>query len=105
MEQRCIGIVCSSDQRRRNQLGQRFSETAIANQAELGQHLVEPGSRLRRDAARAVEGAPVDGPAVDEARAEFGDQIARIPSTWRSDGLEGHYMAISRASAAARGIE
>ncbi len=69
MKQRRVGIIRNRDHRRRNQLRQSFGEPAVADQAKLGQHLIEPCPRLRCDAACPVESAPVDCSAIDKMHA------------------------------------
>ena len=77
-EQRLVGVVCRRHQRCRDQLRQRLGEPALADQAELRQHPVEPAAGLGGDAARALQGALVDGAAVDQRRAEPGQRLGGI---------------------------
>ena len=77
-EQGLVGIVCRRDERGRDQLRQRLGEPALADQAELGQHPVEPAAGLGGDAARPFQRALVDGAAVDQRRAEPGQRLGGI---------------------------
>ena len=90
MKERRFRVIRGTDEGRRNQLRQGFGEPAVADQAELGQHLVEPAAGLGRNAARAVEGAPIDRAAVDKARAELWRSGRRHPDAVRKDRLKGH---------------
>ena len=89
-EQRLLGIVSRRDKRRRNKLRQGFGEPALADQPELRQHPVEPAPGLGGDAARALQGALVDGAAVDQDRAEPGQRLGGVLRSRGGSRLEGH---------------
>src|SRR5262249_17134741 len=98
-EQRRLGVVCGPDDRRRDQLRHRFSETTIAYQTELGEHLVEACACFDRNAARTVEAAPIDRAAVDEHATQPCEQLGGVLRARRSDRLEGHDSTIWRKRA------
>ena len=69
-KQRRVGIVRDRHERNPDQLCQYLGKPALADQAELGQHVVEPAAGFTGDAARAVERALVDRAAGEEGRAK-----------------------------------
>ena len=92
-EQGVVGIVRGGGDRRPEQARKGFGQTAFADQAELGEHPVEPAVGLGGDAARPFEGALVDGPALDQRRTELGQRFGGILGGCTAGGLEGHDAA------------
>ena len=94
-EQRRVGIVCRPHDRGRDQLGQGFGEPALADQAELGQHPVEPAAGLGGDAAGALQGALVDRTAVEQGGAQPGQRLGGVLGGGRGDRCERHDAILS----------
>jgi hypothetical protein len=90
MEQRRVRVVGGRNERCRRELRQGLGEAAVADQAELGENLIEAAAGLGCDTTRAVIGAPVDCAAVDEGRAELRKQVCGVLGAERSYRLEGH---------------
>src|SRR5260370_28442160 len=93
-----MGIVRGPNKRGSDQLRQGFGKSALTDQPELGQHMVEPAGGFSRDTTRAVQRTPVDRSAVDERATKPGEHLGGVLGHRRNNGLEAHDGSLFRPS-------